>query len=269
MKILDIITEAPTNTMTQAQFDAYFAAWRKQNPDAVAKLSSADPLTGAGPLSGKNPAAQKLLRTAIGIAPLIQLNLNLYALDQIAAQDLATFRASSPNLTNYTQADKDHYVKQMRDMYYGVWSAQILIPLLARWIGRSTPVVAQLLELIEHYIGRIPGKAGGAVRLAAELAVPLFVGFLGTDQGIAWLADSVFMPIIRMTGNGVALGWDKLWPIIQKYTGIELDKVNPNTQTAVDADREAGWTTKGWTDPYEFNKMDNDQEERINKIKRF
>lgn len=265
MKILDIITEAPTNTMTQAQFDAYFAAWRKQNPQVVAKLSGGDPLLSNGPLGGKSAAAQKLLRTAVGIAPLVELNLNLYVLDQVAAQDLATFRASSPNFANYTQADKDQYIKQMRDMYYGVWFTAFLIPALTKWLVKGTPVVSSLFEMLEHYIGRIPGKAGGFVRLAEFLLVPLFVAFLQSPAGIEWLGGTIFMPIIRMAGTGVAFTWDQIWPKIQEYTKLPLDKINSNTQDAVDADnKNTALSGMKMMDPYEFAQREKDLKDRMN-----
>jgi len=262
MKILDIITEAP-GTMTQAEIDAVVGNWKKQNPDAVAKLSKADPL------AGKNPAAANLLRTAVGIAPLIELNLNLYALDQVAAQPLATFQQSNPKFASFTQEQKDAYIKQMRDMYYGVWSAQILIPILATWLKKGTPVVNTLFDFLESYIGRIPGKAGGLLRAAIVAAGSGIVLWLGTDSGIAWLAGSIFMPIIRMTGTGVAFTWDKIWPWIQEKTGIPLDKVNPNTQTAVDNDRVANFKGLNLMDPNEFIKHQNDQDERMKQLKRF
>jgi hypothetical protein len=260
MKILDIITE---QSMTQAQFDAYFAAWRKSNPEAVAKLISADPLAGAGPLGGKSPAAQKLLRTAIGIAPLVQLNLNLYALNQVAAQDLVTFRASSPEFANYTQADKDQYINQMRDMYYGVWFTAFLVPALAGWLVRGTPVVSSLFEMLENYIGRIPGRAGGFVNLAKQLTIPLFVGWLQSSEGIRWLGGTIFMPIIRTAGTGVVFTWDKIWPKIQEWTGLPLDKINQDTQNAVDADGKALSGMK-FMNPYEFAKKEQDLTARMN-----
>jgi hypothetical protein len=257
MKILDIIVEAAPSNMTPAEINAVIDAWKKQNPEAVAKYK-------VDPLAGKNPAAANLLRTAVGIAPLVQLNLNLYALEQVAAQPLATFQQSNPKFASFTQEQKDSYIKQMRDMYYGVWSAQFLIPILGAWLKKGTPVVNVLFDFLEGYIGRIPGKAGGLIRGAITAAGSLFVLWLASEQGIAWLADSIFMPIIRMTGSGVAFTWDKIWPWIQEKTGIPLDKVNPNTQTAVDNDRKATLGGMKLMDPYEFANKEQDLIKRMN-----
>jgi len=264
MKILDIIQETSgTNTMTPAEINAIIEAWKKQNPEAVSKYK-------VDPLAGKHPAAANLLKTAIGIAPLVQLNLNLYALEQIAAQPLDTFRRSNPKFAEFTQEQKDQYIKEVRDMYYGVWSAQILIPLLGAWLKKGVPVVNTLFDFLESYIGRIPGKAGALLRAAILIASNAFVLWLATPGGTEWLANSIFMPIIRMTGSGVAFTWDKIWPWIQEKTGIPLDKINPNTTTAVDNFRHSsGLGAIKMTDPKDFDKERQAMWNRVDANSRF
>jgi len=226
MKILDIITEAPASTEIPGELQTLVSNWIAKNPE---KMKGADVKV----MSRYNPNMITLFKKVMIFAPLVQLNLNLYALEQIATEPLQTFRASSPSFAAYTQEQKDSYIKEARELYYGVFAAQMVIPALGRWIRSGTPVVREMFDLLEASFGRIGGKLGSIVKIFVAVGIEAFILFLGTPQGIAWMSDSIFMPIIRMSGSGVAWTWDKIWPKIQELTGLPIDQINPNTGDAV------------------------------------
>jgi hypothetical protein len=233
MKILDIITEASTPTELPGELQTLVSNWIAKNPD---KVRAAQPNL----MTRYNPNMITLFKKVMIFAPLVQLNLNLYALEQIAVEPLAKFQTSSPAFAAYTQEQKDAYIKEARDLYYGVFAAQMVIPALGKWIRGGTPVVKEMFDLLEASFGKLGGKLGSIVKIFVAVGIEAFILFLGTPAGIAWMSDSIFMPIIRMSGSGVAWTWDKIWPVIQKYTGLPIDKINPNTQVAVDKTRSYG-----------------------------
>lgn len=257
MKILDIITEAKAPAELPAELQAIVTNWIAKNPD---KVKAAEPNL----MKRYNPNIITLFKNVLLYGPIVQLNLNLYALEQIAAEPLQTFRASNPAFAAYTQEQKDSYIKEARDLYYGVFAAQMVIPALTMWVVKGTKVIAEMFGLLEAAHGKIGGKLGTIVNVAGILAITGFMGFLGSTQGIAWMSDSIFMPIIRMSGTGVAWTWDKIWPMIQKYTGLPISDVNPETGAAVKRDRTVGGFDSIQMTPHdEFRKSQDAMQQRL------
>ena len=262
MKILDIITEAPAQQLP-AELESLVSNWIAKNPD---KMKSADTKV----MARYNTNMITLFKKVMIFAPLVQLNLNLYALEQIAAEPLAKFQASSPAFAAYTQEQKDSYIKQARELYYGVFAAQMVIPALAKWIRGGTPVVRELFDLLEASFGKIGGKLGSIVKIFVVVGIEGFIWFLGTPQGIEWMSDSIFMPIIRMSGSGVAWTWDKIWPMIQKYTKLPIDQINPQTDAAVKRDiSQNSFANIKMPDPEQFKNQQDAMWKRVDSNPRF
>jgi hypothetical protein len=258
MKILDIITEAKAPAELPAELQAIVSNWIAKNPD---KVKAAQPNL----MKRYNPNMITLFKNVLLYGPIVQLNLNLYALEQIAAEPLQTFRASSPAFAAYTQEQKDVYIKEARDLYYGIFAAQMVIPALMAWVVKGTKVIAEMFGLLEAAHGKVGGKLGAIVNVAGILAITGFMGFLGSPQGIAWMSDSIFMPIIRMSGSATAWTWDWIWPKIQELTGLRISDVNPaTTQSVAQARTYGGLGNYKMMDPQEFKQR---QDNMYNDIK--
>jgi len=263
MKILDIITEASTPTELPGELQTLVSNWITKNPD---KMKGAD----AKVMTRYNPNMITLFKKVMIFAPLVQLNLNLYALEQIAAEPLAKFQTSSPAFAAYTQEQKDAYITQSRELYYGVFAAQTVIPMLGRWIRGGVPVVKEMFDLLESSFGKLGGKLGSIVKIFVAVGIEGFILFLATPAGIAWMSDSIFMPIIRMSGTGVAWTWDKVWPMIQKYTGLPISDVNPETTAAVKRDiSQNSFGNIKLMDPQQFKQNQDAMWKRVDSNPRF
>ena len=224
MKVFDIIVEATPSPakLTQQEIEALAKTWISKNAqeaNAIAENSLK-----------KYPDSSMKVFKIIGITALVgTLNMNLYALNEIAKEDLATFRASDPKFAAYTQEQKDEYIKNARDQYYGIFGTQILMKPIILWVRNKMPGVKQLFDIIERGLGPKGKLIGMATVLGLQLA-------LETQTGQEFLGDSI-MQLIRFGGSGVAFTWDKLWPEIQKFTHMPVDRINPDTQKAVDNTR--------------------------------
>jgi len=223
MKILDIITEttpiAPV-VLTQQQIETLAQSWIKANAKQAGALAQ-ESLTKYG------PASLKIFKI-IGITALVGiLNVNLYALEQIAKQDLATFRASDPAYANYTQEQKNAYIDNARDQYYGIIATQILMKPIIIWVRNGTPMLKQLVDVVEKGLGSKGKIIGHAAILALQAS-------LSTEYVRGLLGQSI-MKIIRFGGKGVAGSWDWLAGHIEDKTHLPISKVNPETGKAVKA----------------------------------
>jgi hypothetical protein len=226
MKILDIILETATvaPALTAEQIGRLAQVWIKAHPEDAKALAD-DALN-------KQGASTARLFKIIGLtATVVELNLNLYALEQIAKQDLATFRSSDPAFANWSQEQKNQYVDQARDQYYGVFAAQIVSRWVIIWVRNKMPGVRELFNFVEAGLGT-KGKIVG------EVAIFAFQTFLNTKAGQDFLGNWI-MNLIRFAGKGVAGTWDKIWPEIEKYTHLPIGQVNPNTGAAVQANTTA------------------------------
>ena len=226
MKILDIITETTpvAPALTAEQVEKLAQVWIRSNPEA-AKAMSENALQKYG-----DPTAR--LFKIIGLtATVVELNLNLYALEQIAKQDLATFRASDPAFANWSQEQKNEYVDRARDQYYGVFAAQIVSRWVILWVRNKMPGVRELFNFVERGLGT-KGKIVG------EIAIFAFQTFLNTKAGQDFLGTWI-MNLIRFAGKGVAGTWDTVWPEIEKYTHLPISQINPETGKAVAANTTA------------------------------
>lgn len=236
MKILDIIYETTPTAKVQlsaTDIEALAKAWITANPQKAAGYS-------ATATKGYSGGVLKIFKTVGLITYIAELNLNLYALNEIAKEPLETFRSSNPKFSSYTQEEKDAYIKTARDQYYGIWSTQILVPLLAKWIRGGMPVVKQFFDLLENEFGAVGGAKGRVLfKIIGTVGMTALMAWLGTPGGTEWLANSIFMPLIRTVGSGVAWSWDKIWPTIQDVSGMPLDKINPDTQQSVDNVRQS------------------------------
>jgi len=222
MKILDIITEttpAPV-VLTQQQIEGLAKSWISNNAaqaEALAKTS----------LSKYDDASLKIFKI-IGITALVGiLNVNLYALEQIAKQDLETFRASDPAYANYTQEQKNAYIDNARDQYYGIIATQILMKPIIIWVRNGTPMLNKLVDVVEKGLGSKGKIIGHAAILALQAS-------LSTEYVQGLLGQSI-MKIIRFGGKGVAGSWDWLAGHIEDKLHIPISQINPETGKAVKA----------------------------------
>ena len=226
MKILDIIVEttpAPV-TITQAEVERMAQRWIATNPEAAKNLADHT-------LKQYSDPTARLFKIIGLTATVVELNLNLYALEQIAKQDLATFQASDPAYATFTQEQKNAYVDQARDQYYGVFTAQIVSRWVIIWVRNKMPGVRELFNFVERGLGT-KGK------IAGEIAIFAFQRFLSTKPGQDFLGSWI-MNLIRLAGKGVAGTWDMVWPEIEKYTHLPISKINPETDKAVKANTAA------------------------------
>jgi hypothetical protein len=142
--------------------------------------------------------------------------------------------------------------------------------MLGRWIRGGVPVVREMFDLLESSFGKLGGKLGAIVHVAGLIAINGFIIFLGTPQGIAWMSDSIFMPIIRMSGTGVAWTWDKIWPKIQELTGLPISDVNPETTAAVKRDiSQNSFGSIKLMDPQQFKNQQDAMWKRVDSNPRF
>ena len=254
MKILDIITEAQAQQVSPA-LEKVVADWLAKN-----NTKGLDTRV----MSRYNPNMLTLFKKIMIWVPLVQLNLNLYALEQIAKEPIQTFQARSPEFASFTPEQRDTYIKEARDLYYGVFATQMLLPALTKWIVRGTPVVRELFALLEASFGKIGGKLGTIIKIFAVVGIEAFVAFLATPAGIQWMSTSIFMPIIRMSGSATAWTWDHIWPTIEKYTGLPIGDINPETGAAVKRDRNAGGFDSIQMTPHdEFRKSQDAMQQRL------
>lgn len=223
MKILDIIVEAVPVTpvaITQAEVERMAQRWIATNPEAAKNLAD-------NALKQYSDSTARLFKIIGLTATIVELNVNLYALEQIAKQDLATFQSSDPAYANFTQEQKNAYVDQARDQYYGVFTAQIVSRWVIIWVRNKMPGLRELFDFVERGLGT-KGK------IAGEVAIFAFQTFLNTKAGQDFLGNWI-MNLIRFAGKGVAGTWDRVWPEIEKYTHLPISKINPETDKAVKA----------------------------------
>jgi hypothetical protein len=220
MKILDIITETAPIVLTQQQIETLAQSWIKANAKEAEALAQSS-LT-------KYDAGSLQIFKIIGITALVGiLNVNLYALEQIAKQDLETFRASNPAFANYTQEQKNAYIDNARDQYYGIIATQILIKPIIIWVRNKTPMLNKLVDVIEKGLGTKGKIIGHAAILAlqASLSTEYVQGLLGQS----------LMNLIRFGGKGVAGSWDWLAGHIEDKLHVPISQINPATGAAVAA----------------------------------
>jgi hypothetical protein len=237
MKILDIIVEATPviPTLNYADIEKVALAWTRASPENAAKAEKAAQLA----LSKYNADFISIFKQAALIAKITQLNVNLYALEQMAKEPLENFQTLNPAFASFTIEQKASYIKGMRDQIYGVFSVQILLPALTAWLAKGGLTEALLKTLGKVGVGIFGSKISGLIKIVAVVGMEGFLLWLNTDGGRTWLANSIFMPMIMSIGAGVTWGWDKIWPTIQDITGIPIDKINPNTQKDVEIARAA------------------------------
>lgn len=133
--------------------------------------------------------------------------------------DLYIDLAGLEDLYNNKELTKEEYEAE-REFAFGVFEAQIIVPMIVRFVANSR-IVIMLVRLIKNVVlgaGAVAGVATGGVVSAASIAamvateagITAFQMWLGSDQGKDVLAKSVFMPIIKgggYVGEGL---WNKL-----------------------------------------------------------
>ena len=94
--------------------------------------------------------------------------------------------------------------EELRELAFGTFQVQVLIPIVTPWILRLVKGV-----LLVNWIKRIaafasaPVTAGVSVgmMLATEAGVAAFQAWLGSDAGRDWIINSIFMEPIRLFGK--------------------------------------------------------------------
>ena len=165
--------------------------------------------------------------SAIGIATaLTQLYENLYILDAMYVQ-------------GKLPGDDGGHAKlvEQREFEFGVFTTQILLPTLVRWIGRAIATITGVKWLI-RILGGVSAYATLGASIAATIASEAFIRWfqwwLGSEQGRNVLYE-YFGGIVRTIGKPT----DSLWDMIVGYYNKADEKKfgNPEAAKAAQADR--------------------------------
>jgi len=122
-------------------------------------------------------------------------------------------------------------LQSQREFEFGVFQAQILIPLIPRvvkWIINLCTGAKAVARLLGGLSAGVTAGASIVALIATEAGVRWFQMWLGTESGRNWVAALAFTPIKYFGKIGDEV-WDQLMNAYQKVTGKAPNKAVPGS----------------------------------------
>lgn len=255
MKILDIITEATTPVSA----DALAMAWIKANPEKAAAYQ--ETLAKQWTLS---TSIMKYFKYGNVWGPSLLAGAKVWALEQIAKEPLETFRKSDPAFAAYTDLEKAQWISKARDEIFGIWFAQYAVQGIIRGCFASASLLGAFLRTVGGAAGlAVTKKPGFGAAVAQELMIAAAQGWIGSPMGTKWLKDLIGPAFFNAPGAAITTSWDWLVELIEKWTGVNINKeLTPGIDDAVKKTVAADTTGVTWKDPAKAAKDYADFEKR-------
>lgn len=208
MKILDIINESMTWSDAVPSVDK----WMKRNARKAAAYEKIIMEKWGYKVRGL------LILTGITV-PCLQFAGRVMALEEIAGLPDAEFT----QVTGEPAEGKSIWVEKSRNMMWGLFTVQILLPVIYTWVKRL-PGISQILAIMAGSAGVLFSRRGQAfvigTRLVEQSAMVALMTWLGTKEGAEWLANSFFGPLLMPTGALGTTAWDFISTKFFAVTGI-------------------------------------------------
>jgi hypothetical protein len=208
MKVLDIINESTSWT------DAFpsVTAWMKKNERRRARNERII----MGRWGSKVLVFLKVLMIA---GPCLEFSLRVMALEDIAGLPDDEYT----RVTGEPASEKSVWVEKSRNMMWGLFSVQILLPIIYAGVKRIS-FITPILTILAGFagVGLTKSAAGFMVgaRVIEQSAIALLVNWLGTKEGADWLSKSFFGPFLMPVGAVGSYAWDFISENFFKVTGI-------------------------------------------------
>jgi hypothetical protein len=139
-------------------------------------------------------------------------------------------------------------VESAREFLFGVFSAQILVPAVARRIAGAKTILL-IVRIIKNLAGAAAGGISAGATIAAAVASEAFFiwlqAWLGSDAGKDWIANTFLMGIVKTMGKIPEGAWSSLTSYYEnseeakKTKKAELAKKDPAKAAQRDAEDQA------------------------------
>lgn len=110
-------------------------------------------------------------------------------------------------------------VESAREFLYGVFSAQILVPAVARRLA-SARIIVFIARIIKNIAAGLGAGVTGGASIAAAIATEGFFiwlqSWLGSDAGKDWIANNFLMGIVKTVGKIPEGAWSSLTDYYEK-----------------------------------------------------